>query len=784
MRSRASSSGTAGRAPCPSPLYYDYTESFYQEDDVESLPVEEMHVTPTPPFLLERTIHEDRELSSDWSYLAMTDLKGRGFLASEGLQAFHGEAVATLATRDADTSYTGAARASPLRNVETLSDAFMRDDFDRRLAAMPVRRTDEMEASGAYQASPLGFDGVDDRANYSLEQHGSSSDYKMKTLGFNTAISAKLGSERVISSPASGQNSMITAAIDVRRGSDRTSEGLTNILDSSTEESSSSEEDGEFEEGQRRQSIRPGTPLQLEAALRHSYQRPQADGVNSSETAVERVSTETSPANALDLFDFGPSIKFPKPRWVVQTDFPLVRRDTYQSDGATESDAKTKLNKYKSDSDLRTSKYGVRELEAVKRGSMVAIGTKSIAHISYPGPRNSREALTNSSPDSDIIAPIPIYPARELRVKNSIPQLMKALPPLPLRTPVTEPVVSVPSKTQLKRPAPLKLNQTTLALPAAEAVHGENNPTTPVLQTSASGTDPEKPQKSNTVAPQPFMSRFRLKPRSPAPLPEPSPPQTRPWNLEESYPWNAASDEALPSPLLTTQKSGISTPKLRLRTAKRSASPLGTVRVTKDATHDTFAAPDLSTTRDLFSAPSTSLTNMFRKVSRQQPDKDEIIRMEAPGSTAGSKSRQGSFPHSSHQYNADEAIIPRLTKDKRSATSGTTGSFNRLTKPASREIRKSLVNESSDGELRKSLRKKMSGLKARLPISSMRSPSRLSADRTRPTALASETPLISSQLGINTYDGAGPTAPHVRRSRRIKAKFAVWFNRFRGKRQR
>ena len=47
-------------------------------------------------------------------------------------------------------------------------------------------------------------------------------------------------------------------------------------------------------------------------------------------------------------------------------------------------------------------------------------------------PKESRQILSTPDQSLDIICPEPISPARHLRVKNSIPQLMKALPPLPL----------------------------------------------------------------------------------------------------------------------------------------------------------------------------------------------------------------------------------------------------------------------------------------------------------------------------------------------------------------
>ena len=117
LRSRASSSATAEKVPA-SPLYYDYTESFYPEDEVDAQPTEEVQSPlQPPPFMIDRTIHEDRELSSDWSYLAMTDLRGKGFLASEGLNLMVEEALDSNSPQALDFSYAGIARSSPLRNT-------------------------------------------------------------------------------------------------------------------------------------------------------------------------------------------------------------------------------------------------------------------------------------------------------------------------------------------------------------------------------------------------------------------------------------------------------------------------------------------------------------------------------------------------------------------------------------------------------------------------------------------------------------------------------------------
>ncbi|KAL5346991.1 hypothetical protein ACLOAV_008134 [Pseudogymnoascus australis] len=89
-----------------SPLYYDYTENFLNEAREGDHAAEELEDISPPPFLVEKTIHEDRELSSDWSYLAMTDLQGRGFLANEQVLLPH-EDPKKITGQPADISYVG-----------------------------------------------------------------------------------------------------------------------------------------------------------------------------------------------------------------------------------------------------------------------------------------------------------------------------------------------------------------------------------------------------------------------------------------------------------------------------------------------------------------------------------------------------------------------------------------------------------------------------------------------------------------------------------------------------
>lgn len=780
LRSRASSSATAEKVPT-SPLYYDYTESFYPEDEVEVSPMEEVHSPlPGPPFMIDRTIHEDRELSSDWSYLAMTDLRGRGFLASEGLNLMVEETPDKNHDQEMDFSYAGATRTSPLRSVQVQSGYAADGGSSERSMATQVHAGDTSSLMNGSTRQLPGYDGsgygsgsteptpldevIDPNEDVSFvsptflfsPSDSISSSTQRPVLASSVAGSvyydAKPNSESFVSHAGGGK----IAGVATSRGQAQT------------------------EPEQRiSQSVSVSVPV-------FTTPVPADDGKFSPQTVGLALSTaehsEVRETEAMDEDVFADTNEEEQynTRRFVQTDFPLARSGSYQYDGSFQMDPKFKLNKYKSDSDLAIPKFGIREnnrytIEGSKGNNL---------HI---GPRNPREFCFRSA--SEIVSPIPISPARELRVKNSIPQFMKALPPLPLRQPVAERIpLADPRKSTSKRPPPLKLDSVTMS-PGSNGVSVVQNPTTPILLPMK---ESPKVQRQFVNSSQPFLSRWRLKPRSPTVVPKPSPPASRPWNLEDSYPWNSDVPLVEPLPIIVHKKSGVFAPKLRLKMMKSSESLRGTVRVNRNAAQGSKDIPTLGQPKDLFSSPSFGLTNMFRQVSHHLQGSAENAASAIPPHPEvllAHEEAKAKWNHKLPKSASKSTMIQKettafdLTRSAQQANTENGGIIPRLKQTVSRDLRiatnialrsearpGSLRHEGSQQELHDSIRKKF---RARLPMSHSTAQSRKSEDRTgRPNTTATSAPFFIAGLdGANDFI---PPAPPIGRSKRLKKKVSSW----------
>ena len=782
LRSRASSSATADKVPA-SPLYYDYTESFYPEDEVAISPAEDYYTNPpAPAFMVDRTIHEDRELSSDWSYLAMTDLRGRGFLASEGLNLMTEEGAVIPDSQPLDLSYAGVAKTSPLKSVQVqpaYTASNRRGSAENSMTAR-VLRADESNGSARWNGAG----------------YGSAEPTPLEEIGDpNEDISfvdpkAAYSPSKIRAIPGAWPPTANSGVGSVHGESNSFPFPLTeSASNQATSQKASQRSASERKENPQQQ----GILLQSSSAPSFRATVPSDDRKFSPETVGLAIST-AEVTEVTDSHD-EPEDVFPvadeelqqyQSRRVAQTDFPLTRHDSYQADGALEIDPRFKLSKYKSDSDLAAPRFGIRE-----NNRYTIDGPRGAHHLTHPGPRNPREFCFSRS-SSEIMSPIPISPARELRVKNSIPQFMKTLPPLPLRQPVTDRIsLTDPRKSSSKRPPPLKLDPSILmngsTLPSLANV---SHPTTPTLDTSSIAKGSPKVQKQFANSSQPFLSRWRLKARSPAIIPKPSPPATRPWNLAESYPW----DEAAPAVDLTAlapKRSGLFNPKLKLKMMKSSESlGLGTVRINREAAQEHKQVPTLGAPKDLFSSPSSGLTNIFRQVSHHlsgesanatnPPPHPEVL-LAAEEAKAKWNHKVTKSASKSTMTLKDKASFS-LTRNMQQSKSENNGSGAKLVQTVSREFRVatnivrptehgSLRHEGSQQELHDSIRKK---LRARLPMSHSRAQSRKSEDMiSRPKTAASSAPLIMAQFdGAN--DERAPVA-EVKRSKRLKKKVSSWF---------
>lgn len=213
-----------------------------------------------------------------------------------------------------------------------------------------------------------------------------------------------------------------------------------------------------------------------------------------------------------------------------------------------------------------------------------------------------------------LISPKPISPARELKVRNSIPQLMKALPPtpgdaayVPLPTTMTvddeeDDYTEVLLPYNFTRYDLLQSPRASLmAQPNAQSSRHSRNPL------------PELQKK---------LPKIRLKPKDTNAPAASNHRDSRPWNSDSNYPWCSKTTEIeLGSVCGDKDNNRISfKQKLRLRGSRTvcgGTPPLGTVRHYPDALgSDVVANLANQQSKDLFSF-SNSLSSAFRQVSRK-----------------------------------------------------------------------------------------------------------------------------------------------------------------------
>ncbi|CZR50606.1 uncharacterized protein PAC_00480 [Phialocephala subalpina] len=233
--------------------------------------------------------------------------------------------------------------------------------------------------------------------------------------------------------------------------------------------------------------------------------------------------------------------------------------------------------------------------------------------------------------ESPMLAPKPISPARQLKLKNSIPQLMKALPPVPpepshLTTPPqhAEPRVEELSSQFSPRVSNLqsRLLMETLKAKSSEKSLSSEAKLPPLPEDHAEtprGSDSAGKEKMNSTtdgkSAKASARKLKLKVKSSVPPRPLSPLGLQPWNLEESYPWiNQTPNVRLPSMPPSDKPSSTRQPKFKIRVTRASDSTQGTIHVTQD-TENTGTGLDLQNPADLFT-PSPGIDNIFRQFGR------------------------------------------------------------------------------------------------------------------------------------------------------------------------
>jgi hypothetical protein len=390
-----------------------------------------------------------------------------------------------------------------------------------------------------------------------------------------------------------------------------------------------------------------------------------------------------------------PSSALPTSR-VPKNSLVLPNKALLQSSPPLES--RTPLNKFRSDGDLRasssrpfkTSNYALHEEfmsfdnSRKNMGEAVSYHNNSSRPVS-PGPLSRSEL--------PLLAPKAVSPARVMRLKNSVPQLTKALPFIP-RNPTFE---SLSRQRSSPRHLPSISPPKDMEHRKASADIGPIQAEAAFIQSLPSQQDLEDAiDLEQTYSPPP---KFRIKSRFFDAQRSHSPANSRPWNLDESYPWYGQQPtirlSSLRSMIPVTQRG----PKFKLRVTRASISPSGTIRINPEAR----SSLDLRSPKDLFTS-SSNLSGIFRQVGRQFSSRKSSAVLET---TAGNGTQAPFMVLASTQSNGYHGHNPDLLGPPSSPTAAYP------TSPT--EVRSFFSEDSSQIRGHNSLRKRISNLRARIP---------------------------------------------------------------------
>lgn len=324
--------------------------------------------------------------------------------------------------------------------------------------------------------------------------------------------------------------------------------------------------------------------------------------------------------------------------------------------------------------------------------------------------------------ESPIIAPKPISPARQLKLKNSIPQLMKALPPLPpepeafvFSPPIaqksTDPELpdrvshvlanTFPETIQEANEVPVVIAPFQFSMDIASA--DQMGKPLPDLRQINTGFQKSPVETGGEMClPPPPPPKLKLKLRASNTLQPQSPLETHPWNLKESYPWESQDENILlPSTEQKENETSHKQPRFRLRVTRASLAPQGAVRIHRNSGDEKLGNVQLRAPNDLFS-PTSGIESVFRRVSSHIHSRRT--------STASSLQAENEFAANS----TPESLRIPLGDQFPSASSTT--HLSPKSNALLCEAQSCFSDDSSQEEGENGLRRRLTSLKSRIPV--------------------------------------------------------------------
>ncbi|KAI9736886.1 MAG: hypothetical protein M1818_005937 [Claussenomyces sp. TS43310] len=656
--------------PLPSPRYYDYTEDFEAHEAYAELRKTKPETHPPPLFSLSNTIPEDQEVSSEWSTLMGGPQSVNAFDHSQNFtevtstgsirQQWSGSSVDVV---EEQAIHLPAPESSLLERVFPVGTSSERSD---KLADV---HEDDMsqENRGSETANCQGLKHTPLNSNEILlptcyvpshkDTFYESQTYEEKqhqANGCDTAQSEH-SSDRSSSNALSAhvptfplpldhrvvERVMLSGALVCGKQRFLESSEHSSQLTGKVRETNTLPRD-EIEPTDRTPQLNPQhasttgptppsfiDPWHTLVSSEHQQPRSNYSSVSIGEMEDKALNVTLSKDNSILIFKTSTGVPFhanPEDSLALQIGSILCLHSSSPPTPSFVMSASRGENhfKIKSRHEIKGQTHPELSRSAIDpRRSPDGENELTIATFGHQTPRKSL-----SHPGTPILAPTAISPRTLQKLQNSVPHLMKTLPPVPVtsfqgKTPDDLPCSQLrplesPSNSPLLLAEPGLMAETSgdeTGYHITASVVSDSKPLSPSKQSvlDGLGTDSE-----NTSQHQ----RFKLKSRSSTAFRCQSPSTAYPSNSDESYPWTEDErNDRLPSLTPGIGSAAHVPPKFKLKITRASLTSLGgesseTIKVNRRADRSrVIDHVDLHHPKDLFTG-SPGISGMFRYVSR------------------------------------------------------------------------------------------------------------------------------------------------------------------------
>ncbi|KAF4628907.1 hypothetical protein G7Y89_g9246 [Cudoniella acicularis] len=733
-----STTTTPGKPQPASPLYYDYTEDFEVDDYTQQAARE-----PPPQFRMAETIPEDCAMNSERPSLVDTNTRNATASLNSGVRISSSSAsIHQVSVHEAQDHNGEGPAAEPRWPVRKASLGAQNGVVKSSVNLVGVRK----EKNNLQR--PVLIHGTQELNDHVEEAFGLSSPVSLNLLGskhgkglvapqpedFKMANGIKGSREQASAGPAlNGTTEHTTQVIGLPQS--RTSSHPSSAANTKKNEPFQERENHSQKPRKHAQpSLSPHPPGNKSGDRGDMYnqkrsssvdfttarpKRARSSGFNSIDTGftdlAELISSLESANRSRSAADTNEVPIIPPERLAMVS--PTIPDQLISRRESSNHSITPPLSAFNSQSSegvqVGSSKHQAKRTQGHQRARHAEPNpghcASQLPEFSSPMPRKSV-----SRSGSPMIAPKPISPARQLKLKNSVPQLMKALPPLPPDGPTKlgPPPVEPPAGEETEMPCHFSLllpenNSTsikdTLSSPKSSQIsNGESSNQVDVSAQRMTFATSVSHAQDGSVNPQ-SPPRMKLKLRNSVIYHQSSPHDSRPWNSEENYPWsNQNPSIRLPS-LIQSEKPGNMKPsKFKLKASHLTKSTQETVRVNREnGESKPPTGLHLRNPKDLFT-PVSGMDNIFRQVGKHLHSRKSSSVSSHPG--------RESSPAPMNQ-NTIRASVPEKSQGQSSETSRLA-----VVQANSSEVRSFFSDDNSNAQGRHSLRKRFSNLRARIVV--------------------------------------------------------------------